>query len=83
MSVAIVTRDLIVAQTRALKLAGVARAFESLARHGTNEFPDGGRILSNIRTSWHHDFEEKMKRAPRRESPRCRDSQNAGARLLF
>ena len=32
MSVATVTRDLIVTQTRALKLPGVARAFESLAR---------------------------------------------------
>jgi DNA replication protein DnaC len=32
MSVAIVTRDLIVAQTRALKLPGVARVFDSLAR---------------------------------------------------
>ena len=32
MSVAIVTHDLIVAQTRALKLPGVARTFDSLAR---------------------------------------------------
>jgi DNA replication protein DnaC len=32
MSVAVVTRDLIVAQTRALKLPGVARSFEALAR---------------------------------------------------
>ena len=32
MSVAIVTHDLIVAQTRALKLPGVARTFGSLAR---------------------------------------------------
>ena len=32
MSVAIVTHDLIVAQTRALKLPGVARTFASLAR---------------------------------------------------
>ena len=32
MTTAVITRDLIVAQTRALKLPGIARAFESLAR---------------------------------------------------
>ena len=32
MSVATLTHDLIVAQTRALKLPGVARTFDSLAR---------------------------------------------------
>jgi len=32
MTTAVVTRDLIVTQTRALKLPGVARVFESLAR---------------------------------------------------
>ncbi len=32
MTTAVITRDLVVAQTRALKLPGVARTFESLAR---------------------------------------------------
>ena len=32
MTTAVITRDLIVAQTRALKLPGVARVFDSLAR---------------------------------------------------
>ena len=32
MTTAVITRDLIVAHTRALKLPGVARVFESLAR---------------------------------------------------
>ena len=32
MTTAVMTRDLVVAQTRALKLPGVARTFESLAR---------------------------------------------------
>ena len=32
MSSATVTRDLVVAQTRALKMPGIARVFESLAR---------------------------------------------------
>jgi hypothetical protein len=32
MTAATVTRDLVVAQTRALKVPGVARVFESLAR---------------------------------------------------
>ncbi len=38
MSVATVTHDLVVAQTRALKLPGVARAFESLARQARDDF---------------------------------------------
>jgi DNA replication protein DnaC len=36
MSVATVTHDLIVAQTRVLKLPGVARTFDSLARQARN-----------------------------------------------
>ena len=32
MSAAVVTRDLVIAHTRALKLPGIARAFDSLAR---------------------------------------------------
>ena len=45
---AIVTRDLIVAHTRALKLPGVARVFESLARQVQIPAHRERRFRSNV-----------------------------------
>ena len=43
MTTAVVTRDLIIAQTRALKLPGMARTFDSLARQARDAHqPEAG-----------------------------------------
>jgi DNA replication protein DnaC len=60
MSTATLTRDLIVAQTRALKLPGIARGFEALARQARDAHWPHEEYLHEILTAEQHSRHESV-----------------------
>jgi hypothetical protein len=60
MSTAALTRDLIVAQTRALKLPGIARGFEALARQARDAHWPHEEYLHEILTAEQHSRHESV-----------------------